>query len=99
RAVLVSACSANRLAIVPSASDSVLMTLARAIVAGDDKLAMSLLAASPRLASACFEGGATRQAAKAYYLAQIERYVYAGDTALHIAAASYRSDIAQKLLE
>jgi hypothetical protein len=37
--------------------------------------------------------GATRQAAQAHYLHAIAHYVYAGDTALHIAAAAYQKDI------
>jgi Ankyrin repeats (many copies) len=78
--------------------DSALMTLARAIVAGDVPAALRLLAASPTLAHACFAKGATRQAAKAYYLDEIGHYLYAGDTALHVAAAAYRREIARKLI-
>jgi ankyrin repeat protein len=33
-----------------------------------------------------------------YYLKEIEHYVYAGDTALHVAAAAYRTDIAKELV-
>jgi hypothetical protein len=77
--------------------DSALMTLVRAIVS-DEAAASRLLAKSPALASARFEKGATRQEAKAYYLDEIGHYVYAGDTALHVAAASYREQIARKLM-
>ena len=52
-----------------------------AIVAGDATNVSRLLAASPALATACFQSGATRQTAKPNYLDQIERYVFAGDTA------------------
>jgi hypothetical protein len=83
---------------VSSASDAALLTLVRAIVAGDVVMTTKLLAASPMLARSCFATGATRQTAKAYYLKSIGRYIYAGDTALHIAAAAYRNDIAQKLI-
>jgi hypothetical protein len=79
-------------------SDGQLMTLARAIVAGDAETAERLLAASPMLARARFREGATRQSAHAYFLDRIGRYVYAGDTALHIAAAAYRPDTARKLI-
>jgi ankyrin repeat protein len=79
-------------------SDSTLMTLVRAIAAADAETAASLLAASPMLARACFEEGATRQRAHTYFLDRIGRYIYAGDTALHIAAAAYRPDLARKLL-
>jgi hypothetical protein len=84
--------------IEPSTPDSALMALVRAIVTGDAAAASRLLAASPALAGACFEKGATRQAAKAYYLDEIGHYVYAGDTALHVAAAAYRREIVQKLI-
>src|ERR1700741_1150199 len=79
-------------------SDSMLMKLARAIVADEAETAASLLAASPSLARACFAKGATRRSAHAFFLDRIGRYIYAGDTALHIAAAAYRPDIARNLL-
>ena len=50
-------------------------------------------------ASARFERGATRQDAKAHYVDEIAHYVYAGDTALHIAAAAYQREIVQKLID
>ena len=78
--------------------DSDLMALVRAIVTGDLTNALRLLGESPGLASTRFEQGATRQTAKPYYLDEIGRYVYAGDTALHFAAAAYRTDIVQKLI-
>jgi ankyrin repeat protein len=74
------------------------MSLARAIAAGDDAGASRLIAASPELVSACFRHGATRQAAKPYYLEAIGHYVYAGETALHVAAAGYRRDIVRTLI-
>lgn len=84
--------------IEPGTHNSALMMLARAIVAGDAASASRLLAASPALARARFAEGTTRRTAKAWYLEEIERYVYAGDTALHIAAAAYRKKIAQALI-
>jgi hypothetical protein len=79
-------------------SDLALWKLVEAIVAGDIAGVSRLLAASPTLASACFQTGATRQTAKTYYLDQIGRYVYAGDTALHMAAAAYQTEIVRKLI-
>ena len=73
------------------------MALIRAIGV-DDAAALRLLAASPALASAQVAQGATRQAAADYYLDPIAHYVYAGDTALHVAAAAYRHEIAEKLI-
>jgi Ankyrin repeats (many copies)/Ankyrin repeats (3 copies) len=81
-----------------AAGDSGLMALVRAIVDDDAAAALRLLAASPVLVSARAEEGATRQAAKAYYLDEIAHYLYAGDTALHIAAAAYRLEIVRKLI-
>jgi ankyrin repeat protein len=78
--------------------DLALRELVVAIVASDAASVSQLLAASPAMASACFQSGATRQTAKAYYLDQIERYIFAGDTALHIAAAAYQSEIVRKLI-
>lgn len=84
--------------IEPGTPDSVLMALVRAIASGDTAIALRLLAASPDLANACAEEGANRQAAQAHYLDEIGHYLYAGDTALHVAAAGYRHEIARKLI-
>ena len=66
--------------------------LLNAIASGDDMAVFGLLSASPDLARAPVEDGATRTAAREHYLTEIECSVYAGDTALHIAAAAYRPD-------
>jgi ankyrin repeat protein len=74
------------------------MALVCAIAAGDDATASRLIARSPTLARASFTEGATRQAAEPFFLAGIGRYIYAGDTALHVAAAGYRHKIVRKLI-
>lgn len=79
-------------------SDAELMKLVRTIVAADDAVVFKLLAAKPALAKSHFEHGATRQTAKPYFLDEIGHYIYAGDTALHVAAASYRAETARKLI-
>jgi ankyrin repeat protein len=79
-------------------SDTALMRLVRTIVAADDPTAFNLLATSPALARAHFEHGASRQTATTYHIDKIGHYIYAGDTALHLAAAAYRREIAQKLI-
>lgn len=79
-------------------SDLALWKLVGAIVGGDAAGVSRLLAASPPLASACFHIGATRQTAKKNFLHQIGRYVVAGDTALHIAAAAYEAEIVRQLI-
>jgi hypothetical protein len=84
--------------IAPAITDAALMRLARAIVAGDASAAATLIAASPALASARFEEGATRASATPHYLAEIGYHIYAGATALHVAAAAYRHEIAKALI-
>ena len=79
-------------------SDVALRELVGAIAAGDSAGVSRLLAASPTLANATFQTGATRQAAKKYFIGQIGRYVLAGDTALHFAAAAYEPEIVRKLI-
>jgi len=74
------------------------MSLVRAIAAGDVSLATRLLAASPSLANAHVELGASLQVPTDYYFNEIEHYVYGGDTALHVAAASYQPDVARALV-
>src|SRR2546423_4091662 len=75
-----------------------LMTLFQAIASHDEATVARLLDASPSLASQVTDLGATRQVSGAYFLDAIKHYVYAGDTALHIAAAAYERDIAKRLL-
>jgi ankyrin repeat protein len=75
-----------------------LWPLFRAIASGDDAIVTRLLDASPSLATAASATGATRQDATSYFLDAIKLCVYAGDTALHIAAAAYRADIARALV-
>lgn len=80
------------------ASDSDLMRLMRAIDADDGDAAVRLLAATPTLARTCIATGATRQGPDAYFLDRIRKHIYAGDTALHVAAAAYWKDFAQALV-
>jgi ankyrin repeat protein len=75
-----------------------LMALIRAIAAREVEKASRLLEASPGLARQAVERGATRENSTSYFFTEIEHYVYAGDTALHIAAAAYARDIATMLL-
>ncbi len=56
------------------------------------------LAANPAWATAPAEVGATRQNAAGFFLTGIAHYLYAGDTALHIAAAAFRPPIAELLV-
>ena len=75
------------------------MTLLRAIAARDEREVLRLLTASPDLATQAVKTGASRQNSTSYFFNEIAHYVYAGDTALHIAAAAYARDIATMLLD
>ena len=81
----------------PKPEDNEILALFRAIARGE-ATAADIIAVSPGLARQHVAGGATRDDATTWYLAEIEHYVYAGDTPLHIAAAAYRPDIARLLL-
>jgi ankyrin repeat protein len=78
--------------------DAALMALVRAIVSGDDLTVRRLLDGSGVLAAARLGEGATRQASEQFFLAEISHHLYAGDTALHVAAAGYRTEIARLLV-
>jgi ankyrin repeat protein len=74
------------------------LELVRAIVASDASMARRLLAASPELAQARATVGATRQSAAPCFFEAIAHYMYAGDTALHMAAAGFRHEICRDLI-
>ena len=75
-----------------------LWTLMNAIAAGETTRCIDLLAAEPGLAKAAEGKGATRAEASANFLTAVGHYIYAGDTALHIAAAAYDVEIANRLI-
>lgn len=58
-----------------------------------------MLRAAPGLALTRIAGGATRRCGEEHFLDAIGHQVYAGDTALHIAAAAYEADLARELVE
>ena len=82
-----------------TAADRGLIDLVRAIASNDAKAALRLLASSPGLATAQADIGASREAAEDFFFEEIKHYLYAGDTALHMAAAGFRRDIAQALID
>jgi hypothetical protein len=67
-------------------------------IAADATRCLDLLAAEPGLARAKLAEGATRAEATANFLIGIAHYVYEGDTALHVAAAAYRVEVAERLI-
>lgn len=79
------------------ATDADLLPLLRAIAA-DDTRASALLATSPDLARTVTARGATRGDPEPYFLDEIRYQLYAGVTALHVAAAGFRVAIARELI-
>jgi hypothetical protein len=75
-----------------------LMNLVTAILQGDLAEAAQMLADSSGLGTASFQTGASSASEKPYFLAHIGKYIYAGDTALHIAAAAYQVQIVEQLI-
>ena len=73
-------------------------SLVRAVVRNDAGEVAKLISATPSLAQGCLAVGATRQGATDFFFEEINHYLYAGDTPLHAAAATYRIDIARALL-
>jgi hypothetical protein len=70
----------------------------RLIVSGDVDSITRALDGNATLATTASEAGATRTASTSWFLQEIGHYVYAGDTALHLAAAAARPDVAALLL-
>ena len=87
--------------IAAGTSDHSLRCLVDAIVANDVVLFSKLIDESPALAVASFTQGATRQgpSPRLCFIKEIGHYIYAGDTALHFAAAAYRHKMAAKLIK
>ena len=68
-------------------NQAALRALFEAIAAHAPDEASRLLGAAPALATLSLELGATRSEASLNYFESIAHYAYAGDTALHFAAA------------
>ena len=80
-------------------ADNELMVLMRSIVAGDSAKVREIVSASPKLVQMPAILGATRESASEYFFPEIRHYLYGGDTALHAAAAGFRFDVAQFLID
>ena len=81
------------------ADDKDLMALMVSIASGDTAKASEAVAASPELIQKSAIHGASRAEASRYFFPQIKHYLYAGDTPLHIAAAGFRFQVAQFLID
>lgn len=78
---------------------STFLQLIQFIVAQDTDQVARCLRATPELAPMASPVGATRQAASEFFFPTISHYLYAGDTALHMAAACCSRKIAQLLVQ
>jgi hypothetical protein len=75
-----------------------LAKLFRAVATCEDATVSRMLRASPELARTPIVVGASREDARRWFVPEAARYIYSGDTALHLAAASYRTRICGRLL-
>jgi ankyrin repeat protein len=73
--------------------------LVQAVVRGETNVVSQMLADDPSLASAQASTGGTRQNASEYFFKEIAHYLYAGDTALHMAAAAFSRSAAELLVQ
>ena len=78
--------------------DVALLAFFRAIASRESAEVSRMLDAAPRLAAASIRVAASRQDAEKYFLDSIKHYVYAGDTGLHMAAATYHRATAALLV-
>jgi hypothetical protein len=78
--------------------DGAFWRLMEAIASGNRAVVLDLLTASPALAKATLREGAARATSTGNFLTEIKHSVYTGDTALHVAAAAHRPEIARRLI-
>jgi ankyrin repeat protein len=78
---------------------SVFLDFVRDVAAGHMDDVSRRLSANPALAISSLIVGATRQETSTYFFADIAHYMYAGDTALHMAAAAFQRQVAELLVE
>jgi ankyrin repeat protein len=79
-------------------SSAIFPDFVRVVVDGNITEVSRRLAANPGLATMASGVGATRQEASEFFFKDIAHYLYAGDTALHMAAAAWRRGIAELLV-
>jgi ankyrin repeat protein len=84
---------------MPETSGSpIFLDFVRVVVDGDIDEVSRRLARSPALAITSSDVGATREQSSTFFFADIAHYFYAGDTALHMAAAAFRRRLAELLV-
>ena len=70
----------------------------RLVIAGDVQEVSGRVRTTPALATMGSPVGASRRGSKGFFMAPIAHYLYAGDTALHMAAAAFRRPVAELLI-
>ena len=70
----------------------------RHVVKGDSSEVSRLIAEFPGLAQVPSDVGSSRQDAATFFFIEIGHYLYAGDTALHLAAAAFQRPVAELLI-
>jgi len=83
----------------PAPADQRFLDLVHAIISGNDGTVANLVDTSPALVREQAAVGATRNGPDNYFFEAIAHYMYAGDTALHMAAASFQHGIVQALID
>jgi ankyrin repeat protein len=83
---------------IDGSEDRALVALFGAIAARDRSEITRRLDSSPSLASRPLRVGASRHDSETYFLPTIRHHVYAGDTALHVAAAAYQREPAETVI-
>jgi hypothetical protein len=83
----------------PGAKNKDVMALMASIASGDTAKVREMVAANADLVRMTATVGASRAEASQYFFPEIKHYVYAGDTALHLAAAGFRFELAQFLID
>jgi ankyrin repeat protein len=74
------------------------LAFVRVVVQGDVDEVSRLLAVTPTLATMATGVGATRQHSAMFFFPNIAHHMYAGDTALHMAAAAFHHSVARVLV-
>ncbi len=78
--------------------NSAFLDFVRLVVSGSLDELSQCVAADPSVAVSAAAEGASRKNATDFFFKEISHYLYAGDTALHIAAAAFRRPVAEFLV-
>lgn len=73
--------------------------LMEAIIADDIDEVRRILAQTPSISRDAVTDGATRENPKEFFVDELKHYIYAGDTALHVAAMAHRADMVELLVK